>query len=262
MSPTALTDAAKRVVRNLVPALVRFQRSGKGFLAGGEKEVHELPRLVEPGTAVIDVGALVGDYAYTLCNLVGPNGLVICVEPQPDYARVLRKAARSLKLPMQVLECALSSRAGTAELKVPVVDGRQKNGFASLDHEVQSGKTINVPLRRLDDIAATLDRRLSFLKVDVEGHELEVFKGAVETLKQHRPNLLVEIEQRHSRVPIEETFGFILTQGYAGYFLDAGRQRQPLSAFDARKNQELGPTERTSGPSQADYVSNFVFTPS
>lgn len=258
---SAFKDAAKRAARSLIPAAIRFQRSGRAFLAGGEKEVHELPGLVEPGTVAIDVGALVGDYAYTLCNLVGHAGLVVCVEPQPDYARVLRSAARRLKLPMQVVECALSSSEGVAELRVPIVDGRQKNGFASLNGGPDGGKPIRVAVRTLDTITDTLDRRVSFLKVDVEGHELEVFRGALETLHRHRPNLLVEIEERHSPVPITETFAFLCAQGYAGWFLDDRGDRVPLERFDAARNAALASGDRTHGTPAPGYVANFLFTP-
>jgi FkbM family methyltransferase len=258
---TLFKDATKRMIRRLIPAHVRFQRAGREFLASGEREVHELPRLVEPGTAAIDVGSLIGDYAYSLCRHVGPAGLVVCVEPQPAYARLLRTAATRLKLPMQVVECALSSRPGHAELSVPVVDGHTLAGYASLDHGRSGGRTVRVELRRLDDVAAGITQRISFLKVDVEGHELEVFKGALETLGRHRPNLLVEIEQRHSPIPIAETFDFLRAQGYAGSYLDETGRRVPLETFDFRRNQELSGGERATGKPQPGYISNFIFTP-
>jgi hypothetical protein len=88
----------------------------------------------------------------------------------------------------------------------------------------------------------------------VEGHELSVLRGAVETLKKHRPNLLIEIEQRHSAVPIAETFAFIEAQGYRGEFLSPDRQRHELSEFkmDAHQPPVAG---------RGQYVSNFIFTP-
>lgn len=259
---TRLKDSTKRILRGLVPAHVRFERAGREFLASGEREVHELPRLVVPGTAAIDVGALVGDYAYSLCRHVGPEGLVVCVEPQPDHARVLREAARRLKLPMDVVQCALSSRAGRAELNIPVVHGRAAEGYASLDHGRPGSRTLPVELRRLDDLAAGITRRISFLKVDVEGHELEVFRGGEATLARHRPNLLVEIEQRHSRVPISETFTFLRTRGYSAYYLDPQGRRIPADNFDHEQNQKRCQGERATGTTADGYISNFIFIPS
>src|SRR3954469_6903546 len=138
---TRLKETTRRTIRRLIPAHVRFQRAGREFLASGEREVHELPKLVEPGTIAIDVGSLVGDYAYSLCNLVGPEGLVVCIEPQPEYARLLRTAAGRLKLPMRVVECALSSRSGSAALCIPVVEGHSVAGYASLDHREGDGRS-------------------------------------------------------------------------------------------------------------------------
>jgi FkbM family methyltransferase len=264
-----ITEFVKQTRRTLIPAHVRFQRAGRSFLEGGEPEVHELPRLVEPGSVAVDVGALLGDYAYSLCRLVGPTGLVVCVEPQRSFARLLRKAAARLRLPMTVVECALSSRAGEAEIIVPEVDGRRMFGFASIvpghDTAEADGKRAWVALRRLDDVIAGLalgpGKRVSFLKVDVEGHELEVFQGATETLARYRPNLLVEIEQRHSPVPIAETFAFLEAQGYTGSYLEGGTRRVPLSNFDIARNQALGPSTRRPGRPAPGYISNFFFEP-
>ena len=56
--------------------------------------------------------------------------------------------------------------------------------------------------------------------------------------RQHHPNLLVEIEQRHSPVPVQETIDYIRSQGYDGYFLDASGSRRPLGQFDVSRDQE------------------------
>ncbi|MGE5756597.1 MAG: FkbM family methyltransferase [Planctomycetaceae bacterium] len=257
----SLAHHAKRLARSLIPAHVRFERAGRHSLVAGEREVHELSRLVDPGTIAIDVGALIGDYTYSLCKLVGPGGHVLCVEPQSEYARLLRAAAARLGLPMTVLECALSSRTGFAELCVPFADGRRMAGFASLEDRASAGRKYRVELRRLDDIAAEVEGRVSFIKVDVEGHELEVFKGGVGALKRHRPNLLVEIEQRHSPVPIEATFGFIREQGYTGYFLDDRGTRTPIGEFDPRRNHELIVKQSKFDDIPNGYISNFIFIP-
>jgi hypothetical protein len=90
----------------------------------------------------------------------------------------------------------------------------------------------------------------------VEGHELEVLRGSLAILKNHRPNLLVEIEQRHSSVPIAETFSFITGQGYRGEFLDRERNLQRLASFDPAKHQA---DPRLAG--QPGSVSNFIFRP-
>ena len=98
--------------------------SGSHFLAHGEPEVHELPRLVEPGTVAVDVGANIGCYAFAYCRAVGPEGHVLCVEPLEDLARLLRAAADRLGLPMTVVNCAYPSSPAPRTFKSPGSSGK------------------------------------------------------------------------------------------------------------------------------------------
>lgn len=251
-----IKNRVKEILRPLIPAHVRFARAGEGFLRGGEREVHELGRLVASGTTAVDVGAHIGDYTYSLCKHVGAGGHVIAVEPLPDLSRMLVKATQKLKLPITVVNCALSTEPGEAELRVPWTDGERMAGYATLESREKAvgGQVFRVKLRTLDDVCASAPSRISFIKIDVEGHELSVLRSAVETLKQHRPNLLIEIEQKHSPVPIAETFAFITSQGYRGEFLTPDRQRHELPEFkiDVHQPPNAG---------RGQYVSNFIFTP-
>jgi FkbM family methyltransferase len=240
----------------MIPAHRRFIRAGEAFLASGEREVHLLHKLVAPGTTAIDVGAHVGDYTYALCRHVGTVGRVISIEPLPNLARTLERAVRRLSLPVTVINCALSSKQGTAELFVPIVNGRRRIGFATLESRQTQGKSFTVPVQRLDDICQNIPK-VSFIKIDVEGHELAVLQGAAETLRRHRPNLLIEIEQRHSNLPIQQTFDWITSAGYRGEFLDTNGNPAPLSIFDVQKHQ----TSRLSELPGPAYVSNFIFYP-
>ena len=139
---------------------------------------------------------------------------------------------------MTVVNCALSFQPGTADLHVPWVLGQRRHAFASLEHAGDGGETHRVELHRLDDVVAGVGRRISFIKIDAEGHELAILRGSVATLRQHHPNLLVEIEQRHSPVPVQQTIDYIRSQGYDGYFLDASGSRRPLGQFDVSRDQE------------------------
>jgi FkbM family methyltransferase len=251
----AVKYRAKLVLRRFIPAHVRFTRAGKAFLRGGEREVHLLRDLVTVDSVAIDVGAHIGDYTYSLCKCVGAGGRVIAIEPQPDLARRLVVATTRLNLPVTVHNVALSSKEGEADLLIPMEHGRNLIGFATLERRAGDGKSYRVPLRRLDDLCREIDGKICFLKVDVEGHELEVFRGGVQTLKRHRPNLIVEIEQRHSTIPISETINFILAQNYRGEFLNRAGHLRPLSEFDPQKHQVV---ELVRSP---DYVSNFIFKP-
>jgi FkbM family methyltransferase len=251
-------NRTKDIDRAVAPTHWRFERAARLFVAGGEREVKVLSTLVEPDTVALDVGANMGGYTYALCQHVGAHGRVIAVEPVPHLAQLVERATRRLKLPVTVLNCALSSEEGTAELHVPMEDGAEKPAFASLESgkETGSGRTIRVPLRRLDDVCRDVPGRISFVKIDVEGHELAVLQGGMDTLRRSKPNLLIEIEQRHSRVPIANTFAFVASLGYRGEFLDASGQFHPLEQFDP------GVHQRPERAGTDDYVANFVFRPS
>ncbi len=251
--PAYLKNKAKSFLRRFIPAHRRFVRAGESFLIGGEREVHELGSLAMPGTVVVDVGAHIGDYTYSLCRAIGPNGRVIAIEPQPDLARMLTKAVTKLQLPVTVVNCALSSKPGKATLRMPTENGAAKQGFATLVPRIEGGKSFDVQLRTLDDICQPA-AKISFIKIDVEGHELEVLRGGEETLRTHRPNLLIEVEQRHSTTPIAGTFDFVTSLGYAGEFIEADGSHQPLSTFSVE-------THQTGRLGMKNYISNFIFRP-
>jgi len=93
---------------------------------------------------------------------------------------------------------------------------------------------------------------VSFIKIDVEGHELEVLKGGSLLLERERPSLLVEIEQRHLLQPIGVVFDYLQSRGYGGFFLEQRRLR-PISEFSVAHHQDV------SRVYTEDYINNFVF---
>jgi hypothetical protein len=105
----------------------------------------------------------------------------------------------------------------------------------------------------------TLDRRLArhasgrklrFLKCDVEGHELEVFRGGEKTLAEDHPAILVECEARHlGGRDVGDVFEHLTGFGYRGFFFWRGRA-EDVSRFDPRVHQVEG---------RRPYVNNFAF---
>ena len=70
----------------------------------------------------------------------------------------------------------------------------------------------------LDDF--NFNNHISFIKIDVEGHELEVLKGAKKTIKKFKPNMLIEIEERHSNKKEQTTIDYICSLGYKSFVYD------------------------------------------
>lgn len=257
MNLEALIVRAERgVMRKLPPALVLWANA-QLHQRVGEPELHELRRLVAPGSIAVDVGAHFGTYSYALARLVGKQGRVISLEPIEEDAAALESGARRLRLPIEVMRCAASSRDGVAEIFVPFLHGSEKTALSSLEGGAGQGESRQVPVRRLDDILADVGQPVSFLKIDVEGHELDVLAGAGQTLAVHRPNILIEINDDLGDRPVQAVFDAIASRGYRGEFLENGTLRRSLSAFDVEKHQNAAADDVLSKA----YVNNFIFMP-
>ncbi|MBA3276050.1 MAG: FkbM family methyltransferase [Chloroflexia bacterium] len=250
-----IVRAERGVMRRLPPGLV-FEANARLHRWKGERELRELPRLVAPSTIAVDVGAHFGTYSHALCRLVGQRGRVLSFEPIEEDARYLETAARQLRLPMDVHACALSSVNGTAGITVPDRHGDRKTALASLEPHETGGETRTVEVRRLDDFLAGADKPVSFIKIDVEGHESAVLDGAAATIARHKPNLLIEIEERFHDGPASATFDQVLAMGYRGEFLNATGQRRPISEFDPARHQDPAIDVLS-----REFIANFIFLP-
>jgi FkbM family methyltransferase len=177
------------------------------------------------------------------------SNAVEAFEPVPSCANRIRAGA--LKN-VRIHEVALSDRRGHANLNLPPSGGRHAAAYASLSNEFESGRSLTVEVRTLDSFGFT---EVEFIKIDVEGHELEVLMGATSTIERNRPTLLVEIEERHRPLGgAAEVFDFIERLGYDGSFLWYDRLT-PLSSFSLSQHQaSADPHDRT-------YVNNFIFRP-
>lgn len=242
---------------------IRYLPSGLVMLANarihrwkGEPELRELLRLVATGSIAVDAGAHFGTYSYPLSRLVGKRGKVISVEPIEEDARFLRAAARQLRLPIEVHHCALSSSLGIMTLHVPDLHGKRKTALSSLEAAGSGGTTREVVVKQLDDLLEEAERPVSFIKIDVEGHEIEVLKGAEATIARHRPNLLIESDRGLRESAPMDVFDRMHSFGYRGEFIDGMGQRRPVSEFDTETHQN--PEHDVLSP---EYIANFLFTP-
>ena len=72
-------------------------------------------------------------------------------------------------------------------------------------------------MKKLDDLK--IENKIGFIKIDVEGHELEVIKGSSKIISENMPILLVEIEKRHTNKPVLESINYIKNMGYDCFFV-------------------------------------------
>lgn len=232
-------------------------RAWKARLRDQQLEINAAQSFIRPGDLVIDAGANKGAYLYWLRRFAGPTGAVLAYEPQPSLARYLEQACfRFAWQNVQVQPIALSDHAGKSMLHIP---GSGVSPGASLE----SSALDEMDGSRIECLIDTLDHQLRgrgplrFLKVDVEGHELALFQGALETLEAHHPTLLFECEQRHlTRHRMEDVFAFLRGLGYGGFLLQR-KSLLPIEQFDVTIHQARTGERFWDSP---QYFNNFLFT--
>jgi len=227
------------------------------ILGNLETEMFFINKFVKSYRTSVDVGAYSG--LYTLC-LSRRFKKVYAFEPIPE----LYNALLTFKLKnTQVFNVALSSKNENRILCIPTSDKTTKNAEAFLVNRVAKDdvnvKKISVICRTLDSFDIT---DLDFVKIDVEGHELEVIAGSTETIKKYTPTLLIEIEQRWQKDDrlISETFESLKKLGYSGYFIK-NKKVHNISEFDVQKDQlDVLHSGKKMKELINSYVNNFFFT--
>jgi FkbM family methyltransferase len=143
----------------------------------GRAEAILFRKLAKPGMQVVDVGANVGLYSLLLAHLVGPNGSVLAFEPEPNLFTILRENCRNNDASNVIpFSCALGRANGMAMFhRSPLNSGDNRLGRAPIGHE-----TVEVRVERFDDLQP--DRKLDFVKIDVQGHELAALSGMEQAL--------------------------------------------------------------------------------
>ena len=181
-------------------------------LLGGGFERAELDvarRLALPETTAIDVGANVGVYSVVLARAVGPEGRVLAFEPGPENVRRLEEnLARNGLANVDVHAVALAEEPGELVLRLGSDPAYHSTG--DVFEGRASGGELRVRARTLDEVWREAGSpEVSVVKIDTEGGELAVLRGARELLRAKRPALLVE-----ARDPRVETW--LGERGYEG----------------------------------------------
>ena len=260
---STLVTVATRVA-GLVPdpVFTRLVSAGYGRFEAELARLHELVPTRPGATLAVDVGAWYGPWTR---RLAGRVDRVLALEPNPAVARV---RARPTPASGRVVPAAAGDHAGRTTLWVPGT-GRGSEGVAGQQQQ-QGFSPIDVDLVRVDDALEEGPRppapgEVVLVKVDVEGFELEVLRGAERTLTIHRPVVVVELE--HHRSDVGAAVDLLDAWGYAAQVLvdDAWL---PLDAFDLAAHQarlqpvvgERSLLQRIARPLPR-YVNNVVFRP-
>lgn len=156
-----------------------------------ESEIELFNQLVKSDMTVLDVGANIGTHTVMFGNAVGPKGKVIAFEPQHAIFHMLcGNIALNGLTNISAMFCAIGSQSGTAN--VPCKDLNRKFNFGGTSLlEKEEGEEVSIIT--IDSMHIT---QCEFIKIDVEGMELEVLQGAIETIKYHWPIIYFENNHR------------------------------------------------------------------
>lgn len=221
----------------------------------GDPELRLLQFFNDPTKCSIDVGANVGIYTFFLKKY---SSICYAIEPNPNLVKKLRQCFSS---GVSVFEGALSDNNGSSTLSIPLIEGKELHGLASIEHsnpitEVYQVNTTAVVCKKLDDM--DIVGAVGFIKIDVEGHELSVLKGGIAVLERDGPSIVVEAEERHKPGAVKNLIDFLISRGYKGYFL-LDSYLHPVEYFDLEKHQNLDHASTNGKKTGKLYLNIFIF---
>ena len=260
ISATSGAKSAKAALRSLLPRAYLNWRDARFYARYGEVELHLLEFLCDPKRDALDIGANEGCYSNLMRRL---SRRVIAFEPLPWLAQGLVDRFGD---EIEVRQVALSNVKATAILRVPVVNGIDVEGCATIDSRAaghyEHHREIAVATAVLDD---TYSGDVGFIKIDTEGHEEAVLEGARQTIMRSRPRMLVEIVDYLSPGGASRINAYFSGLSYSGYFI-YGKRILRAPAFDPRVMQaKENEPDLTAPLSQRErfpsFVYNFFFLP-
>jgi len=189
-------------------------------------EPHSIQAVADhlsPGATFIDVGAHIGYYSLKAAVIVGPTGHVLSIEPNPQTLPKLRaniEASSDRMATVWPVACAASESTLQFYAAPESNTGESSLSKENASQEGAAPKAYSVRARPLDGIVkeARLDR-VDVIKIDVEGAELEVLKGAARTLDEYRPVLIIELvpdQLKSMGASVDQVTQFLAAHGYSG----------------------------------------------
>jgi len=188
----------------------------------------------------VDIGAHAGSWTRPLARLV-PAGHVYAFEALPYYAEALRRLMQiTLTSNVTVINAAISDQPGTVQIAWRTKAGRKLTGNTHLATSSESNEVecVSVPAITLDGWQTSLPTgaRVGFVKIDVEGAELFILRGAKDFLQKHRPVIFLEIVTeccaRYGYAPAD-LFRLFGELGYQSYTVKLGQNEGPLRPASA-----------------------------
>jgi len=150
---------------------------------------------IKKGMNIIDIGANIGYYVLIESQIIGSKGKIIAIEPQQENISLLRLNIKRNHLQnVKIIEAAIGDYCKQGKL---YVNKRASNTHSLLpfySNESQDNwKTQEVKIYSIDALTRKLNFPVDFIRMDIEGYELNAIKGMNQTLKRYKPSLAIEL---------------------------------------------------------------------
>jgi FkbM family methyltransferase len=221
----------------MIGAYCRLYLIGKRLT--DRRELSTLRSLIRPGMVIADIGANVGFYALEMARSVGPHGRVLAFEPDPLTFKLLQERVnRSSLVNIETYQVALGDTSGRAALYCSAYN--RADNRLSPSHTESHVEVCEVDVCPLDEFLSRRDIHIDALKIDVQGNEQQVLRGAEATLRRGVRWIWIEFSPMHLRGSGADPERFLESLDGLGMDVFEVKDRgnlEPLTDFVAHTNK-------------------------
>ncbi len=209
---------------------------------------------------VIDIGANTGAYAVEFSRFASR---VICFEPIPQCASEITELGLGN---VDVVNAGLSDQSGSFTLNIPIRNGRLETEGSFIGGDEARGTAADYEQMLIEAISfddywrGAQQSRIDLIKIDVEGHELNTLRGAVDVIERYSPPLIVEIESRHNK-DWQSVFAFLGERGYCVFYTPDAQILKSFAPSDLATLQKDFESRAYARGEVKKYINNFIFLP-
>lgn len=176
-----------------------ISKSLKEYGEWAQQEIDFLLHFIKLGDSVADVGAFIGTHSRAFSGAVGAKGTVYAFEPRNDIFNILLENVELSSIKnIKIFQCALGNEH--REFKISEILPNLKNNFGSFSlNALRNLNGTGIELRTLDEFRIV---HLDFIKIDVEGMEIDVLLGGEATISRDRPVIFAEVNSLQGGVPL------------------------------------------------------------